>query len=60
MSSEASNIPGNFLEIPDFPKILEKCPKYLELLNLTASFGDYGVSGDFFGVWSFRDLTAND
>jgi hypothetical protein len=40
--SEASDIPGNFLEIPDFPKIPEKCPEYPELLNLTASFGDSG------------------
>jgi hypothetical protein len=50
LSSEASDIPGNFPEIPDFPKILEKCPEYPELLNLTASFGDSVVSGDFSGV----------
>jgi hypothetical protein len=47
LSSEALDIPGNFPEIPDFPKIPEKCPEYLELLNLTASFGDSEVSGDF-------------
>jgi hypothetical protein len=47
LSSEASDIPGNFLEIPDFPKISEKYPEYPELLNLTANFGDSGVSGDF-------------
>jgi hypothetical protein len=47
LSSEASDIPGNFPKIPDFPKIPEKCPEYPELLNLTASFGDFGVSGDF-------------
>jgi hypothetical protein len=28
LSSEASEIPENFLEIPDFPKILEKCPEF--------------------------------
>jgi hypothetical protein len=50
LSSEASDIPGNFPKIPDFPKIPEKCPEYPELLNLTASFGDSGVSGDFSGV----------
>jgi hypothetical protein len=48
--SEASDIPENFPEISDFPKIPEKCPEYPELLNLTASFGDSGVSGDFSGV----------
>jgi hypothetical protein len=50
LSSEASDIQGNFPEIPDFPKIPEKCSEYPELLNLTASFGDSGVSEDFFGV----------
>jgi hypothetical protein len=45
--SKASDIPGNFLEIPDFPKIPGKCPEYPELLNLTTSFGVSGVSGDF-------------
>jgi hypothetical protein len=50
LSSEASDILGNFPEIPDFPKILEKCLEYLELLNLTSSFEDFGVSGDFSGV----------
>jgi hypothetical protein len=49
LSSEASDIPGNFPEIPDFPKIPEKCPEYPKLLNLTASFGDSGLSGDFSG-----------
>jgi hypothetical protein len=49
LSSEASDIPGNFPEIPDFLKIPEKCPEYPELLNLTTSFGDSGVSGDFSG-----------
>jgi hypothetical protein len=49
LSSEASDIPGNFLETPDFPKISEKYPEYLELLNLTASFGDSGVSWGFSG-----------
>jgi hypothetical protein len=47
LSSEASEIPGNFPETPDFPKILEKCPEFPELLNLTASFGVSGVSGGF-------------
>jgi hypothetical protein len=47
LSNEASEIPGNFPETPDFPKIPEKCPEFLELLNLTASFGDSGVFGDF-------------
>jgi hypothetical protein len=28
LSSEASEIPENFLEIPDFPKIPEKCPEF--------------------------------
>jgi hypothetical protein len=50
LSSEASDILGNFPEILDFPKIPEKCPEYSELLNLTASFGDSGVSGDFSGI----------
>jgi hypothetical protein len=50
LSSKASNIPENFPKIPDYPKIPEKCPEYTELLNLTASFGDSGVSGDFSGV----------
>jgi hypothetical protein len=49
LSSEALEISGNFPETPDFPKIPEKCPEYLELLNLTAYFGDSGVSGVFFG-----------
>jgi hypothetical protein len=49
LSSEASEIPGIFLETPDFPKTLEKCSEYSELLNLSASFGDSGVSGGFFG-----------
>jgi hypothetical protein len=47
LSSEASDIPGNFPEIPDFPKVPEKCPEYPILLNLMASYGDSGVSGDF-------------
>jgi hypothetical protein len=47
LSSEASEIPENFLEIPDFPKIPEKYPEFPELLNLMASFGDSGVSGGF-------------
>jgi hypothetical protein len=34
LSSEALDIPGNFLETPDYPKTLEKCPEYPELLNL--------------------------
>jgi hypothetical protein len=50
LSSEASDIPGNFPKIPDFPKVPEKFLEYLELLNLTARFGDSGVSGDFSGV----------
>jgi hypothetical protein len=41
---------GNFPENPDFPEIPEKCPEYPELLDLTASYGDSGVSGDFSGV----------
>jgi hypothetical protein len=49
LSSEALDISGNFPEIPDFPKIPEKCPEYPKILKLTASFGDSGVSGDFFG-----------
>ena len=49
LSSEAPDIPGNFPETPGFPKIPEKCPEYPELLNLTASFGDSGVSGGFSG-----------
>jgi hypothetical protein len=49
LSSEASEIPGNFPEIPDFPKIPEKFPEFLELLNLTVSFGDSGVFGGFSG-----------
>jgi hypothetical protein len=51
LSSEASDIPGNFPETPDFPKTPEKCPEYPELLNLMASFGyssvSEGFSGDF-------------
>jgi hypothetical protein len=47
LSSEASEIPGNFPEIPDFPKTPEKCSEYSKLLNLTTSFGDSGVSGGF-------------
>jgi hypothetical protein len=58
MSSEASEIPGNFLETPDFPKTPKICLEFSELLNLTASFGDSGVSRGFFR--RFRDLTAND
>jgi hypothetical protein len=50
LSSEASDIPGNFPEILDFPKIPEKFPEYPELLNLTASFGDSRVSREFSGV----------
>jgi hypothetical protein len=46
LSSEASDILGNFLETPDFPKT----PEYPELLNLIASFGDFGVSRGFSGV----------
>jgi hypothetical protein len=49
LSSEASEIPGNFPDIPNFPKFPEKCPEFLELLNLTASFGDSGVSWGFPG-----------
>jgi hypothetical protein len=49
LSSEASEIPGNFLETPDFPKIPEICREYPDLLNLTASFEDSGVSGGFSG-----------
>jgi hypothetical protein len=44
LSSEASEILGNFLETLDFPKIPEKCPKYPELLNLTASFWVMGIN----------------
>jgi hypothetical protein len=47
LSSEASDILGNIPETSDFPKTLEKSLEYLELLNLTASFGDSGVSGGF-------------
>jgi hypothetical protein len=43
LSTEASEIPRNFAETP------EKCLEYLELLNLTASFGDSGVFGGFSG-----------
>jgi hypothetical protein len=49
LSSEASDIPRNFPETPDFPKIPKKCPEYPELLNLTASFGDSGVFWVFSG-----------
>jgi hypothetical protein len=43
LSSEALEIPRNFPETP------EKCLEYLEILNLTSSFGDSGVSEGFSG-----------
>jgi hypothetical protein len=56
LSSEALEISGNFPETPDFPKIPEKCPEYLELLNLTAFWGFRSIRGFF---WRLRDLTAS-
>jgi hypothetical protein len=47
--NEASDILGNFLESPDFPKTPEKYPEYPKLLDLIASFGDSGVSRGFSG-----------
>jgi hypothetical protein len=44
LSSEASEIPWNFPETPDFPKIPEKCSEYAELLNLMASFWVMGIN----------------
>jgi hypothetical protein len=40
---------GIFWRLWTFQRLWKNCPKYPELLNLTASFGDSGVSGGFSG-----------